>query len=118
MPRLYLPGLHLPRLPWIIALPVYLIIGAGYAAVVVVMLFVAMIWLLIALPVKAASKRNAKPARPRPRRGLVYYGQLPGWQCTHQHPTPALAVQCAEAEATRRRKISEAAQDAAYRWPK
>lgn len=40
--------------------------------------------------------------RSRRRRGRVYHGTLPGWQCPHGHRREDTAVACAQREQRRR----------------
>jgi hypothetical protein len=42
-------------------------------------------------------------SRRRRRRQPVYHGQLPGWQCPHDHKRTDTAAACADRELRRRR---------------
>lgn len=41
-------------------------------------------------------------SKPRSKRRTVYHGQLPGWQCPHNHTREDTARECARREAKRR----------------
>jgi hypothetical protein len=47
--------------------------------------------------------------RSKPRRRRGYHGTLPGWKCPHNHSRRDLAEACAQREARRRGRTTDAA---------